>query len=99
MENEEKLRLLALLADTFNKKYKEETFAMWLEVLDDVSFADLKSGIFYLLKSSKFMPTLADIREAAAEHYSPLPKINRTMTPEQMAEFLEKQDSYADEEI
>lgn len=59
----------------------KDAFDVWYEMLHDVPYRDAAVGLKAYMKTGKFPPTIADIREkAAAEKYSVLiDQIERNM--------------------
>lgn len=91
MEND-KLSLLETVAASFNKTYSDEVYTLWLDILSDRSYEDLKAGIKELLKEARFMPTIAEIRAAAIQHYVLPTAKQSTMSREEMDDFLQRAD-------
>ena len=59
----------------------KDAFDVWYQMLSDVPYRDASIGLSAYMKTGKFPPTIADIREkAAAEKYSVLiDRIERNM--------------------
>lgn len=70
MKNEEAGALVALAAANFphiQEKDLGPTVALWREMLSDLPFDLAKAALIKVLVTAKFWPTVAEIREAAAE--------------------------------
>lgn len=69
MTNEERaatMKLLTLARKTFpSSKADAETFTLYITALDDLTFPQIKAGIIKCMNTSKFFPTIAEIRESA----------------------------------
>lgn len=64
--------LLGLLAETFHKPLSHAQLEAFWIATNNLTLQQLETATLHLLKSSKFMPTPADIREAAQPLPSPL---------------------------
>ena len=73
MKKSECAQIVAMLFAAYpQSKGSESTSAVYEEHLADLDFAATKAAIGRLLKSSKFLPTIAEIREERAR-YAPAP--------------------------
>ncbi len=81
----EKLKLLVTLAASFGKTFTEEIYEMWLEALEDYEIDQLKKAIKDVVLHVKYMPSIAELTDAADRHHVPSAKEIRLMTPEESA--------------
>lgn len=99
-EDEQKILLLANVATMFGKVYTPQIYELWLDVIEEIPFRDLKAGIKELLKKVRFMPSIAEIRDAAFEHFAPQDSSApiEQMTSEEMHRLLEESERPYDPE-
>ncbi len=64
MSNKDKLLVLIGLAQVFDKVIEKETLEMMLNALEDIPVEDLKKAATKCIQISKWMPTVAHLREA-----------------------------------
>ena len=71
MSKEEVRKLLMLAISNFpnmQEKDMKPTAVLWEEILSDMPFEVAKAALIRVLSTSKFFPTVADIREAAVNN-------------------------------
>ena len=74
MNKKEAGALVALALSNFPNLQDKEmgpTVTLWYEMLSDMPFPVAKAALMRVLSTSKFFPTIADIREAAVNNTSP----------------------------
>lgn len=68
MTKAEALRLMAMLRAAWpRQEIGEDTTEVYAGMLADLSYADAKTAVTTLVKTSKWFPTIAEIREQAAD--------------------------------
>lgn len=73
MKKSETTKCLQLVREAYSNQVKnDETESYlgrlaetWFECLRDLEYSDVKNAIYELIKTSKYMPTIAEIREKA----------------------------------
>ena len=63
MEKKEFAKIMTGLGTVYNKEFKPNQVAIWYEFLKDVNENDLKEAVSNLIKTNKFLPTIAEIRQ------------------------------------
>lgn len=65
-ERDNTLKLLAAIRKGYpNTKADAETLIVYVDALDDLTYAQVKAGLMLAMRKSKFFPTVAEICEAA----------------------------------
>ena len=65
-EREEALKMLATALTAFpNSKADGKTLALYVQMLDDLSVTEIKAALYKCIRTAKYFPTIAEIREAA----------------------------------
>ena len=97
MTDKEKVQLLELLENTasiFGKTITDGGFRLMADTLEKHEFTDVKNAIQSILRSSKFMPTLAEIVELVenTELARPPKTSGEMMTDEQWEKLKRESD-------
>jgi hypothetical protein len=92
-----KLQSWLMLARAFNQKYTEtdDAFLVWLmESFADVTDAELEKAIRRIVLTSKFMPSIAEVRDLVLDDRAahPVPTKTKQMTRESWWESCVQQD-------
>lgn len=86
-EKTEFAKILGILMDTYDKEISETKISIWWNVLQDISIADFRKAATQHLKTGKYAPRPADIRELAGANKSEWP------TPEEAWNEIPKSES------
>ncbi len=70
IKKSEALKCISLLYEAYNRPIKEESrehyeriAEMWCICFENYQYEDIKKAIYEIIKESKYMPTIAEIRE------------------------------------
>ena len=72
----EAMRLVATLKATYpRQEIREETVEVYVRFLSDLDHAAAEQAVGRIVATSRFFPTIAEIREEVAEGYAGLPSV------------------------
>jgi hypothetical protein len=66
-DREEKLNVLEILIETFNKEFSKAAVNLMLDALEPIRIEDIKEVLPKLLRDRQFFPTVADIADAVSD--------------------------------
>lgn len=74
MTKSEAAKLVAILAALPNAKVNEQSAMLYYLALEDIAYADAERAVAILIRTSKFMPTPAEIREVLTDALIDIPQ-------------------------
>lgn len=97
--DEGKFELLATLGEVYGKEFSPEALELMVRGLSKIPLADLQIAVDMCLRSSKYMPTVSELIEAAEKFGSPYrnPDRIRQLTVEESQEFIRSLDQDEDD--
>lgn len=76
MTQVETAMVIKILEGAYHKVFDEDQVKAYTVMLEDIPFELAKQAVAKLIKTSKWLPTIAEIREAALELVDPLPPVD-----------------------
>lgn len=74
MTRSEAAKLVAILAALPNAKVNEQSAVLYYLALEDIAYKDAERAVAILIRTTKFMPTPAEIREVLADAQIDVPQ-------------------------
>lgn len=77
MTEGEAAKVLLIIEESYPGRFttSEDTMAVWARMLGDIPYDIVSQAVAALCRTSKFPPTISEIREAVAEAFDPLPSV------------------------
>lgn len=97
MEKKEFINELKLLGNVYGREISKEQAMSWYMFLKDYEIVDLKNAINRLATTSKYFPSLAEIRQEVVKTKSPELSLNAEDEFEKVRKAVRKFDIYDDE--
>lgn len=72
MQRKELLEIAKLTRELYNRQdflKEQETFDAWYEALQDIPYQRCREALMRHVKSNRYLPTIADLRDAGRKKY------------------------------
>lgn len=80
MTDLEGMKLIKILQSAYpRQEFKEDTIRVYTRMLADLPYAVAQQAVYELLATSRFLPTIAEIRTHAVEVACPVPSVDEAV--------------------